>query len=131
MTEKTKPIISMDVPTIEALEEAGEDCRWGSPFYCDPDKMNLEIVEEIDCGGGWDFDKVVVWKNNHNNELRWGWDSGCSCPSPFETTTSWNELDRLPDTMELLRTHVLGSEYRNFGAEGLDFIRKVEKLLNS
>ena len=121
----------MDVPSVEALEEAGEDCRWGSPFYYDPDKMNLEIIEEIDCGGGYEFDKVVVWRNKHNNELRWGWDSGCSCPSPFETITNWNELNKLPDTMEQLRNHVTHSQYKDFGTEGLDFICKVERLLTN
>jgi len=122
---KTEYLISMENPTLEDLREAGDD--YWADFYYHPEKMNLEIVEEIDCGGSYEFDKVVVWRNKHNNELRWGFDSGCSCPSPFENIKSWDELEKLPETLDNMKA-MLTNDDSDFGVAGMEFFKKVEQL---
>src|SRR3990167_8896521 len=53
-------------------------------LYGEPSKVGLEIVAELDTGGSYDFDKVVVWRRKIDGAYLWLADSGCSCPSPFE-----------------------------------------------
>lgn len=62
------------------------------PYY-NPERFGLEKIGEFD----WDepcysFDLCVVWKERRGRY--WvGNDSGCSCPSPFDSVTDINELD--------------------------------------
>lgn len=51
--------------------------------YYHPEKLGLTIVDEIDMGGGYDFDMHVVWVD-HEGRYYFESDSGCSCPTPFE-----------------------------------------------
>ena len=72
-----------------------------NPYY-KPEAMGLRIVETLDAGGGYDFDMVVVWEDLNTGTLYWAADSGCSCPSPFEsydrstitelTSGGWDDL---------------------------------------
>lgn len=56
-------------------------------IYYDPEKFGLEQVAEIDFSDGYyQFDYLVVWKDK-DDRLYYAEDSGCSCPSPFETFT--------------------------------------------
>ena len=55
-----------------------------SSLYYSPEKFGLSVVGEADAGGGYDFDKFVVWRRNYDGAILWAEDSGCSCPSPFE-----------------------------------------------
>ena len=59
--------------------------------YYTPGKFGLETVGEADDGGGYDFDKFVVWRNQRGEYL-WAQDQGCSCPTPFEDYS----LENLP-----------------------------------
>ena len=52
-------------------------------IYYNPEKFNLEIFCEKDTGGAWEFDKSVVWRSK-DNKYYFGYDSGCSWPTPFE-----------------------------------------------
>lgn len=55
-------------------------------IYYDPQKFGLEIVGEVDWSDDYDFDKHVLWfRQGSVAEYLWGHDSGCSCPSPFES----------------------------------------------
>lgn len=51
--------------------------------YNYPEKCGLEIVFEVDIGGSYEYDMLVVWKRKDNKSLWYATDSGCSCPSPF------------------------------------------------
>lgn len=54
-----------------------------NPYYS-PEKCGLEIFDEIDTAGSYEFDLFVIWKKLDDNTLWWDTDSGCSCPSPFD-----------------------------------------------
>lgn len=54
-------------------------------IYTRPQKYGLEILTEGDDPDAcYSFDKFVVWKDDMDN-LYYSTDSGCSCPSPFES----------------------------------------------
>lgn len=54
-----------------------------SNVYYSPEDFGLVIVAEIDSGGSYEFDQVVVWRDRAGD--LWGaHDCGCSCPTPFE-----------------------------------------------
>lgn len=55
----------------------------GNPYY-HPEKFGLEIFDDIDDAGSYEFNKTVIWKKLDDNTLLWDYDSGCSCPSPFD-----------------------------------------------
>ena len=52
-------------------------------IYYNPEKFGLMVVDEIDLGGSYEFDKFVVWRTA-DGRLVYLTDSGCSCPTPFE-----------------------------------------------
>lgn len=55
-------------------------------FYYSPEAFGLETVGQIQWGEPcYDFDLTVVWKRKSDGALVYGEDSGCSCPSPFES----------------------------------------------
>jgi hypothetical protein len=54
-------------------------------IYYDPEKFGLTTVGEVELSSGsYEFDLFVVWQDSTGRYL-WGQDSGCSCPSPFES----------------------------------------------
>lgn len=66
---------------------------WGKNPYYRPQEMGLEPIAEIDySSGNYEFDLRVVWRHAESGELYTARDSGCSCPSPFE---SFNKLEKL------------------------------------
>lgn len=64
-----------------------------SDVYYDPEKFGLTILGEAEASGGYEYDKIVVWRDQHG-QLFTGTDSGCSCGSPFETT-GLGDLDKV------------------------------------
>lgn len=63
--------------------------------YYHPEKHGLTVVAEIDwSSGSYEFDTRVVWKHK-DGRLFTGRDSGCSCPTPFESVASIEGLERL------------------------------------
>lgn len=53
--------------------------------YCSPEKFGLTAIGEIDFSdGSYCFDYTVVWRDAEG-QLLYADDSGCSCPSPFES----------------------------------------------
>lgn len=68
---------------------------WGTPdVYYQPEEFGLKPVGEIEPAGlSYEFDIFAVWKDEEGNYY-WGTDSGCSCPSPFESFTSVEELSK-------------------------------------
>lgn len=52
------------------------------------DHPDYETLDEIQWGGAcYDFDLTRVWVHKPTGSLFVADDSGCSCPSPFESTT--------------------------------------------
>lgn len=54
-------------------------------IYYSPEKFGLQIFESIDTAGSWEFDTFVIFKRISDGALFWTSDSGCSCPTPFES----------------------------------------------
>lgn len=71
---------------------------WNDPdVYYQPEKFGLSIVREIDDPeASYSFDMIVVWKHD-DGRIFWADDSGCSCPSPFESHTNLESLNLLTD----------------------------------
>ena len=67
---------------------------WDRPdVYYSPEKFGLEVVAAFERPDlSWEFDMFVIWRHVETGQLYYGSDSGCSCPSPFETFTT---VDRL------------------------------------
>ncbi len=63
-----------------------------SPYY-NPKKFGLTIVHDEDLIGGYEWDLCIVWKGG--DAFYYGFDSGCSCSSPFEGIKGVDELQRL------------------------------------
>lgn len=59
-------------------------------IYSEPERFGLEIFAEVEKEPDYDFDKFVMWRSVADGALLYATDSGCSCPSPFE---SFSELD--------------------------------------
>lgn len=72
-----------------------------SNLYYFPEAYGLEVVAELtDPHASYSFDTVVIWRQEHTGRLLYAYDSGCSCPSPFEyaslqTLHELNDLDSL------------------------------------
>lgn len=55
-------------------------------LYDSPAKFGMEPVGEVEWSdGSYQFDLTVVWRRVCDGALFWSEDSGCSCPSPFES----------------------------------------------
>jgi hypothetical protein len=55
-------------------------------LYHSPEKFGLSPLGEIQWGPAcYDFDLTVVWQDTTTGALYFADDSGCSCPSPFES----------------------------------------------
>ena len=53
-------------------------------IYYNPEKFGLEVVDELDYGGSYEFDMCVLFRRVSDGHLLLGADSGCSCPAPFD-----------------------------------------------
>lgn len=56
--------------------------------YYDSLKYGLVIFGELqDNSLSWEFSTAVVWEDPEKHELYCAFDTGCSCPTPFENHT--------------------------------------------
>lgn len=98
-----------------------------SNIYYTPEAFGLTIVAMVEREPNYDFDMVVVWKDQDGNAY-WGQDSGCSCPSPFEDYHTVDSLERLNgQTMRNLESAV--DSLSVSVAEKDSFFRQLEKEL--
>lgn len=103
-----------------------------NPYYS-PEATGLAIVGDLDTGGGYEFDMLVVWQRIEDGALFWGTDSGCSCPSPFEDVDSVDDLTAITDPREFSReARAWLREQYSTTADDRDalerLIRKVQRL---
>ena len=56
--------------------------NYGNPYY-NPEGMGLEIVGILEDNIPYEFNMAIVWVDDNDN-LFFGEDSGCSCPTPFD-----------------------------------------------
>lgn len=98
-------------------------------IYYSPEKSGLRIVGELEENLDYAFKKVVVWQHIASGILRWGWDSGCSCPLPFEDITEFDNLEKLPETMGSFKMSVDELTDGVTATERLEFVRMIEELV--
>ena len=78
--------------------------------YFSPEKCGLEIFEDIDTAGSYEYDMFVVWKKIDDNTLWWDTESGCSCPIPFDNSDNGHDLKPITEetwhgVKEALKNH--------------------------
>ena len=57
---------------------------WDNNPFFSPEKHGLELIADVELSEpAYSFDTLAVWKDAGGLYL--GTDSGCSCPSPFES----------------------------------------------
>jgi hypothetical protein len=105
--------------------------EYNSSFAYQPEKYGIKLIDEIEAERNYDFNMVCIWQNIKTGEYRWGADSGCSCPSPFENIKQWHDLDKLPETMADFEAAVQAcGSYRESPsvADKMEFIQKIRKM---
>ena len=78
-------------------------------IYYDPEAFGLSVVGSIDFGYDYEFDKIVVWRDVETGDFCYAEDSGCSCPTPFESFGRY-DLDPIHRPQDLI--DVFDSVYR-------------------
>lgn len=101
---------------------------WESNVYYHPENCGLEVVAEIEYSdGSYQFDMRVVWRHLETGVLYTQRDSGCSCPTPFE---SYNDLASLEVVnIESLMQEVASETANTTVMQRFDFIYKVRHAL--
>lgn len=89
--------------------------------YYSPEKLGLKILKELSEDLSYEFNIFLVLQDTEGN-LYTTSDSGCSCPTPFETYTSIEDLDRHPDADSVVQAAA------RWGAEGLEVIELMREL---
>jgi len=99
--------------------------------YYNPEELGLELVDEIDYASPDDygFDYRVVWWHAENRKLYTGRDAGCSCPSPFEDFFTLEDLDELPDMVDLREEARRDGPKQNTPEQIQTFLHAVETVL--
>ena len=97
--------------------------------YNSPEKFGLEVIYNIgDPEASYSFANIVLWKRLEDGKLFWAWDSGCSCPSPFEDFYSVDSLNPLPETARDLEAR-LRSDYPNYNTGSVRDFLKAAKVI--
>lgn len=102
---------------------------WGDDVYSSPEKYGLEQVAQIDYSSGcYEFDYRVVWRHKETGMLYTAKDAGCSCPSPFESFNSLDDLERfsLDDLKAEVQKEISSGFYP--GDDPAEFLDKIRKL---
>lgn len=64
-----------------------------NPYY-HPEKMGLEAIGSLEEDLSYEFNILAAWKHKMTGAVYYAGDSGCSCPTPFE---SFNDLASLSE----------------------------------
>lgn len=94
-----------------------------NPYY-NPEDLGLVQVALIDhSDGNYCFDYRVVWKHTETGVLYTARDSGCSCPSPFESYNNLADLEVV--NFASLEAEVNSETANNGPTERNAFLQKV------
>lgn len=102
---------------------------WNDPdVYYQPERFGLTVVAEIDYSSGiYEFDFRVVWRHSSGLVLT-ARDAGCSCPSPFETYTSLEEVELFDyDVIEQEVAQQLNGYADITSLDAANFLNKVRR----
>lgn len=74
----------------------------GSDFGYQPENYGFKQIGQIDwSSGSYEFDLTTVWQHLATGKFYMADDSGCSCPSPYES------VDSIDDLTEIAKLQVL------------------------
>lgn len=102
---------------------------YGDNVYYNPEAYGLKKVADIELSAPfYSYDTLAIWQNPETKLFYLGTDSGCSCPTPFESYNGIPDLtgplsfnDAVAEAISL----VAGSYEPGYGASDLaDFIRE-------
>lgn len=100
--------------------------------YYRPEELGLEIVAEIDYSSqSYEYDTRVVWRHVETGKLYTARDSGCSCPTPFESYQSIEDLEPVSlIALDQEVREVLAGRYVNITPEeGQEFLALVRAAI--
>lgn len=107
----------------------GSKDDWGDKdnIYYHPEKYDLEVVHELELAGKFDFDTHVVYKHKDGHHF-YTYDSGCSCPTPFENV-KFSDLQKITERNFFDFTKTIMQIDARF-EDKFDMIQKVAKSLH-
>jgi|ERR1700751_2148540 len=96
-------------------------------IYYNPEKFDLEVFDEVETAGSYEFNTTVIWKDKEG-KLYWLHDSGCSCPTPFDNyiKDDLNEINE--ETLYSFEEH-LKNQYNITNDQYNECIKLVKKQL--
>lgn len=100
-----------------------------NPYY-NPENLGLQLEAEYDLyGEAYEFSLVIVLRDQDGT--LWGaFDSGCSCPTPFEDhtfPTDFTMIRTADDVDGIIRSNAYGDYVDRAGRQ--EFLRRVRELL--
>lgn len=69
-------------------------------LYFHPEAFGLQTIVSENISEPYEFDLFVLWQHE-NGQYFCAWDSGCSCPLPFEDVRSTDDLHLVKDAVHL------------------------------
>jgi hypothetical protein len=106
--------------------------RYDENLYYYPEKSGLEIVGEVEFVGGYEFDKIVVWRETQTGRIGYGEDAGCSCPTPFEDfeleDIEWDEPWRIALKVQESANQRMVWSWGE--AKPVDVVNLIDKIVN-
>ena len=117
--------------TWEDIQNLSLD-RWRGDDAKEIDK-HLEQIGDVDTREpDYSFDIIRVWVRKETGTILWAFDSGCSCPAPFEDAKV-SDLLELPASservIELLDDVSLGRPVALVRRELLGVVRRAEEFI--
>lgn len=101
-----------------------------SDIYHDPEVFDLELIGTLEEESNYSFDILGVWRRKEDGAIGWAHDSGCSCPSPFETfTEGFVDLNKLPETMDEFEVAISNQTYGVSATDRVEFLAKIKEEL--
>ena len=99
--------------------------------YYHPEKHGLSILEEIEHSDGYYEYDTQLFLKHQDGRVFFAEDSGCSCPTPFESYEGIESLERVTlENFEEFEKRVLGHKYSTASAADLrTFLGKVKTAL--
>lgn len=99
-------------------------------LYYHPEKHGLEIFDMVEYPPCYDFDMCVVWRDVATDELFYAFDSGCSCPTPFENHSRKDLVLITPENYQIFKDAIIdwaSISYRDKPNEAdvVDVLKKV------
>jgi hypothetical protein len=93
-----------------------DDERWWTTPYYNPELWGLKLIGSVERDNApYQFNLVAVWQDPATGKLYYDFDSGCSCPQPFE---------RVKEIADLQPIH----DYESFAREVNDWLRGYSDL---